>query len=142
MKELGILLGRVVQNEELSSVEEAETIRKKSLKFNTELVVSREIPFPDRTTDRFKHFLDKLSDVNSSPVYVWTPRTISCGTLLVPSLREIRNAFSFAINQEGILVFLTSDLCDRLLLDFWVSDSNEECLKIEIQGKHWRDIVY
>ena len=142
LNELEVLLGRVVKSEELGSVDEAEEVRRKSIKLSSGPISSCNIPFSDKNNDRFKQFLNKLISANSSPVFIWTPRTINCGILTIPDLSEIKMDFSFGINQEGILVFLTSDICDRLLLDFGVGETNEERLTIELQGNNWREIAY
>ena len=81
-------------------------------------------------------------DVNPSSIYVWTPRTIDCGALLVTSLAEIKFDFDFAINDEGILAFTTSDLADSLLLDFSNTSAGEEVLLVETQGPNWASVVY
>ena len=140
--ELGRLLGRVVQEEELGSLAQVTTIRAAALKFDTQPAISHDIPFTERKSDRFVRFIQCLSEANPSHVYVWTPRTILCGVILVPSLNAIKLDFDFDINHEGVLVFLTSDLSDRLLLDFSTTDMNEQRLNIELQGRYWSRVSY
>lgn len=142
LEELGALLGRAVLQEELGSLEHVKTIREALQKLDGQPVTSCEIPFAERKTDRFKRFIQRLIEANPSPVYVWTEHSIDCGLLLVPSLSEIKFDFDFSINADGVFVFRTSDLCDRLLLDFSISHTNEQILQIETQGEHWLDVVY
>lgn len=142
LEELGALTGRAVQADELGSLEQAAAMRLNAQKFDAESSVACEIRFSDRNSERFKKFLQRLRDVNSSAVYVWTPRTISCGALLVPSLDEIKFDFDFTINDEGILAFTTSDLGDSLLLDFSRTPTGEQIMKVEAQGPNWAKAAY
>ena len=73
---------------------------------------------------------------------MWTQRTIDCGVLLVPALMAIRWDFDFAVNEEGILAFVTGDLADRLLLDFSELPTGEQRMKIETQGVNWEGVTY
>ncbi|MDB3935502.1 hypothetical protein N9383_02140, partial [Granulosicoccus sp.] len=98
--------------------------------------------FADRSSERFKNFVKRLNDANPFPVYLWSPRTIDCGALLVPSLNVISFDFEFKVNDEGIFVFLSSDLLDKLLLDFFTQTNGEQRLKIETQGTTWGRVTY
>ena len=118
LKELTELAGRPVQARELGSVEQAATIREAGKKFTLQVTACSEGLFSDLSSDRFSNFLTKLHQANPSPVYLWSPRTIDCGALVVPSLSSINFEFEFTVNTEGILVILSTDLVDRLLLDF------------------------
>ena len=142
LEELAVLAGRTVQAGELGGVEQAASIREVGKKFSVSEASSSEISFVDRSTERFKDFIKRLHGENPSPVYVWSPRTIDYGTLLLPSLGAIKFDFDFAVNEEGILVFLTNDLEDRLLLDFFILPTDEKRLKIETQGTNWGSIIY
>lgn len=142
LEDLGALLGRVVLQEELGSLEHVNTMREASQKFIDLPVTKREILFSERRMDRFRKFIERLSEANPAPIYVWTEHTIDCGLLLVPSLSDIRFDLDFSINTNGVFVFTTSDLYDRLLLDFSLSDTNEHRLQVETQGEHWSEVVY
>lgn len=142
LEELGALTGRSVQADELGSLEQAAAMRMAAQRFDAQSSARCEIRFSDRNSGRFKKFLQSLMDANPSSVYVWTPRTIDCGALLVPSLDAIRFDFDFAINDEGILAFTTSDLGDSLLLDFLSTPTGEQVMKIETQGPNWARAVY
>jgi hypothetical protein len=137
LEELSILAGHPVQVNELSHVDQAASIREAGKKFALQATTISEISFSNRNENLFKIFTKKLYDANPSPVYVWTPRTIECGAFLLPSICAVNFSFDFTINEEGILVFLTNDLIDRLLLDFTSLPSGEERLRIETQGENW-----
>lgn len=142
LKELGALTGRTVQADELGSLEQAASIRTEAQKFINQPPTVCEIRFSDRCSERFKEFLQRLKDANSLPVYVWTEHTIDCGALLVPSIDTIKFDFDFAINDEGILAFITRDLGDSLLLDFSSTPMDEQVMKIETRGANWGTVIY
>lgn len=141
LEELSELSGRQVQLAELGSIEQAAAIREAGKAFVSQSVTTSEILFSERSSQRIKGFVKRLSEANSSPVYVWSPRTIDCGAFQLPSLCIINLDFSFNINEEGILVFLTADLLDRLLFDFFSLPTGEQRLKIETQGENWGRIM-
>lgn len=140
--ELGALTGHPVRADELLRPEQTAVLRATRQKFGAQTTASSEIPFSDRGSERFKGFVRRLHDANPSPLYVWTQRTIDCGTLLVPSLMAIRWDFDFDVNEEGILAFMTSDLADRLLLDFSELPTGEQRMKVETQGANWEGVAY
>lgn len=142
LEELGSLTGRVVQPDELCSLEQVVVMRQTAKELAAQHAVVFEIPFSDKGSSRFKTFIQKLKDANSSPVYLWTPRTMNCGALLVPSIGEIKFDFDFAINDEGILSFTTNDFRDSLLLDFTNTPMGEHFMKVETQGEHWAKVSY
>lgn len=142
LKELTVLAGRPVQANELGSVEKAVSVRKAGQKFSTLDAASFEIPFADLSSERFRRFVRKLYNANPSSVYVWSPRTIDCGVFLMPSIAAINFDFDFEINEEGILVFLTNDLKDRLLVDFFILSQSHKRSKVEVQGNNWGEIIY
>lgn len=142
LEELSALTGRRVQADELGSIEQAASIREDCQRFSTQASRVIEIPFSDRSSERFEKFVQGLSKANSASVYVWTPRTISCGTFLMPSINAVRFAFDFAVNTEGIFVFVTSDLKDRLLLDYSDSPAGGRIMKVETQGTNWVGVTY
>jgi hypothetical protein len=142
LEELSALTGRQIRADELGSIEQAASIREDCQKFSAQASRVTEIPFPDRKLERFKKFVRRLSRANAASVYVWTPRTISCGVFLMPSIDAVRFDFDFAINEEGILVFVTSDLEDRLLLDYSNSPAGGRIMKVETQGTNWVGVTY
>jgi len=142
LEELVALTGRVVKAEELGNLEQVVELRQAAHRHSVEPTATCEISFSERTSDRFDGFLKRLTAANPLPVYVWTPRTIDCGAFIAPSLAAINFGFDFAINDEGILSLTTTDLCDSLLLDFSVSASGDQRLKLERQGAHWFHVEY
>jgi hypothetical protein len=142
LNELTGLIGRPVHAEELGSLEQVNSIREVGQKFSSLISQKCEIPFSERCSERFKDFLQRLDDANPSSIYIWTPRTINCGVLLVASLAVVRFDFDFSVNEDGIIVFLTSNLEDRLLLDFSGLPGSEQIMKIETQGANWVNVPY
>jgi hypothetical protein len=142
LEELSALTGRSVQADELGNLEQAAAMRVAAQKFITQPFARYEIKFSDKSSERFRKFLQRLTEANPSSVYVWTEHTIDCGALLVASLAAIRFDFDFAINDEGILVFTTSDLADKLLLDFSSTPAGEQVMTVETQGPNWASAIY
>lgn len=142
LDELSTLTGHQVQVDELESLERTKKLQECSKKFLTNIPKIYEILFSEMYEDRFKAFIDRLNVANPSSVYVWTPNTIDCGVLLVKSISAIKFDFDFSINEDGILAFSTSDLEDRLLLDFSISKKHGKIIKIETQGSNWERVIY
>jgi hypothetical protein len=142
LEEISSLVGHRVQANDLVSVVDTISIQENIQKFILKPKLSWVIPFSDRGLERFGIFIKTLQKANPSPVFIWTPRTADCGTFLVQSLDMIRFDFDFLINPEGILVFVTDDFADRLLLDFSRSQVGEQMMEIEIQGDNWMNATY
>lgn len=142
LEELSALTGRSVQADELGSLEQAAAMRMAAQKYVAQPFARYEIKFSDRSSERFRKFLQRLTDANPSSVYVWTEHTIDCGALLVASLAAIKFDFDFVINDEGILAFTTSDLADKLLLDFSSTPAGEQVMTVETQGPNWASVAY
>jgi hypothetical protein len=140
--DLGKLLGRTVFSHELCTLEQTARLQQESTQLRIQRVMSCEIPFMDMDTEHFRSFIQRLSDANPSPIYIWISHTIDCGALRVPSLMAVNFESDFPIIEGEIVVLATSDLKDRLLLDFFVSDDGKEMLKIETQGEHWQKVPY
>jgi len=62
--------------------------------------------------------------------------------LKASSLRDVKFDFEFDAIEMGLLSITTSDFRDRLLLDWFESDSNDRRLILEIQGVHWAEARY
>lgn len=142
LAELSALTGGSVQDDELVSLEQTAALREAQQKFGALPMSFSEISFSERGSERFREFVRRLHDANPSPVYVWTQRTIDCGALLIPSLMAIRWDFDFAVNEEGMLAFVTSDMADSLLLDFSELHDGEQRMKVETQGANWEGVAY
>jgi hypothetical protein len=101
-----------------------------------------QIPFEEKLTVRFKNLVNALHEMNSSPIYVWTPLSNDCGLLQVESLRSVDYSFGFDVVPEGLFSLVTVDLLDEMLLDFSEDDRGKRILEIELYGLHWSGIGY
>jgi hypothetical protein len=81
--------------------------------------------------------VDVLEKMNPVGVYIWTPASNVCGVLAPVSLQTIQWGFGFDLIKEGILVLLTADLADKMLLDFSQNSSGDHDLEIEVSGSKW-----
>lgn len=137
LKELSEISGRTVEQRELFSVEETDLLKSQLAKFNDTEKVSFELTPADLTSERFKRFISSLEKVNSSPVFIWIEKTNDCGALKLPSLSNVSFDFEFKQLPDGVILFLTDDLRNSLLIDF-----DDESLVVEVQGDDWLDVSY
>lgn len=143
LAELSALVQRNVTPDELTTAQKVDDLKQIGLaNFAGQPTAVVELPFEALTHPRFKAYVESLSLACSSPVYVWTPRTLDCGALLLPSLKAVHFDFDFTINQEGILTFATEDMTNRLLLDFSEGDDRARRVTSETQGACWYTVPY
>jgi len=140
--ELAVLIGRPVHADELGDLEQVLELQEAAKKFVEQPLRTCEILFSERCSEQFNEFVERLHNANPSPVQIWTPRTIDCGIFIVPSIAAIRFDFEFTVNEDGLLIFSTTDSRDRLLLDFSEAPTGEQVMKIETQGIHWLAVPY
>src|SRR5262249_3594428 len=129
-------------DQDLLSLDETEAIRQKAKSRSERPSGRTEIPFSEKGGARFQAVVGRLHDANNSSVYVWQPLANVCGLLRPVSLDEVEFAFEYDLNPEGIVVVLTTDLVDKLLLDYSVDASNRQMLEIELSGRNWGAVRY
>lgn len=142
LRELGQLVGRALMPDDLISVEETESLRVQALSVVRAPSWRCEIPFGDMQSSRFARFVDALQKANPSPIYVWTPLSNVCGLLRPIPLLDVRFDFEFTALPDGILVILTADFQDQMLLDFSEGEDAGQLLEVEGAGAHWGQIKY
>ncbi|WP_410209746.1 hypothetical protein [Aquirhabdus sp.] len=135
-------LNKSISIEQLASLEETEVIRAESSKTSSLSISSYEISLTKSTAMQFYNFFKKLYASNSSPVYVWIEYVSDCGVLLIDSILAIREDFDFSPDDNGVIVFTTSDNQDRLSLNFWSNINGEQRLTIEAQGNNWQKVEF
>ena len=142
LAELGILSNRIVDEEAISADISEVLDSNQSHSLESFPVLKFSMPFYELKGEKFKTFIEELFSRNDGEIYILTPRTKACGLFKVSSINSISFQFPFEINPEGILVFLTSDLKDKLLLDFSLDSSGKKMLEIEVRGQHWSNAMY
>ena len=141
LSELSCLTGHKVERFDLLSPERTSSIRDQVRLTPPSPSVAWETGFREKETPRFRKFLERLHSSNASDVYLWTPATNICGLLPPLPRRAVNFDFPFNLNPEGILTVLTSDLQDRLILDY--SEAKEGArLEIEAAGPHWSTVEF
>lgn len=135
LKELAVLVGRPVREEELSSLEQMESVRRKPGSIPKECY-SIEIPFAAKSDQKFEKYTKQLTTLNPAPLYIWTDRSNDCGLLKVNSLSQIVFSFPFDLNMDGIISIVTSDLADSMVLD-WSEEYGKKILVVETHGIQW-----
>ena len=142
LAQLSQLAGREVRSEDLLSLEETNAIRKKSKETQRAPAWRRDLAFSDKSSDRFRKLVDALEQLNPSPVFIWTHLSNVCGLLRPVPLRSVNFDFAFNVDPEGILVVVTSDLCDKMLLDYSLGPDDAQLLELEISGRSWGTSQY
>jgi len=142
LRELGQFVGRALMPDDLISVVETESLRVQALSVVRAPSWRCEIPFGDMQSPRFARLVDALQKANPSPIYVWTPLSNVCGLLRPVPLLDVRFNFEFTALPDGILVILTADFQDQMLLDFSEENHAEQLLEVEVSGAQWGQTKY
>lgn len=137
LAELRQLVGRDVAKEELLSVDETETIRARASEVEYSPAWRTQMEFSAKAGNRFRRFIRELHELNPSYVYVWMPLSNVCGVLPPVAISDINFDFDFALNPEGVLVVLTTDFSDKMVLDFSDADGGGKVLEVEVAGQNW-----
>lgn len=124
---------------DLLSVNEMEDIRAKSKRLDDFPIVKSKIKFSSLNGSTFLEYIKKLQKLNDQSIYIWTNNANGLGLYRADSLSAITWGFPFEIN-EGIIVFIASDLEDKLIFDFFLDEKNNELVEIEAQGKNWSKV--
>lgn len=140
--ELGMLANKVVNKDDLSSVEEVDEVRAGTANLENLTTEKFKVGFSEKDGSQFQSYIQGLYDTNNEQVYLWTGKTNSCGLYKVGSIKDVNFSFSFDLNEEGIVVFLSVDMKDKLLLDFSIDSSGNEIVEVESQGLNWPNIKY
>lgn len=142
LSQLKALTKRDVTEEDLLPLDIVEQIREKSKYLTQKPKRKFVIPFEKKVGPRFQRFVQNLGDLNPNPVYVWTELTNSCGLFEVCSITLFNFDFEYSVNRQGVIVLLTEDLADKMVLDFGADASGAYLLEIELIGDHWTTVPY
>jgi hypothetical protein len=137
LAELSQLTGTIVTRDALLSVEDTEAIRERSKTMVRVPTWTETLDFSEKEGARFLRFIGSLSELNPSDVYIWVPHSRACGLLPPVPLETIQWGFSFNFSPDGIFSLVTSDLCDKMLIEFSETATGRRELEIEISGPHW-----
>lgn len=137
LAEFEVLSGRTIREDELLPLDLTPSIRERSKAVLKGKPVKKwNVAFRERCSEQFDRFVDSLFALNPSTVYVWTNRANTCGLLQLGSIRHVNFCFDFSALSDGIVVFLTSDLRDNMLLD-WEEADGDQRLTVELTGENW-----
>uniref|UniRef100_UPI000B0EE6E3 hypothetical protein n=2 Tax=Leptospira santarosai TaxID=28183 RepID=UPI000B0EE6E3 len=89
------------------------------------------IPFEEKSTEKFKHFVNNLYSKNQNPIYIWTELSNDCGIYEIDSILDFNFNFSFEVNSMGLIHLVSKNLKDQIVLDF-SEDNNERLLEVEL----------
>lgn len=142
LTELAQLARRTPSEGDLLSLDATEEIRRRAEGLREKPCTTFQVAFEERLSRRFADFIERLYRSNSSPVHIWTHRSNSCGVLRLDSVLEFVPGFAYDVNSEGIIVLLTSDLQDRMTLEFSEDPQRGRVLDMELCGDHWAAVDY
>lgn len=142
LQELKTITGHPVLEKQVVDLDKIEVIRSQASRIDKFPVSKITIPFSDKVSKRFSHFVEQMREKNASPIYIWTQNTNSCGLFKIDNISQFDFSFPFEINKEGIIVFLASNFRDKLILDFSLNEKSEQVLEVEAQGENWPSLVY
>ncbi|MBM9575787.1 hypothetical protein JWG45_01345 [Leptospira sp. 201903070] len=117
-----------------------EEIRQKAIS-KSEPKKNINMQFEEKSTKRFKDFIQNLYSKNQNPIYIWTELSNDCGIYEINSILEFNFDFSFDINDKGLIHLLSINLKDEMILDF-SNNYNEYELEVELCGPNWIHIDY
>ena len=140
--ELGTLADKTVNRVDLSSVEEVNDVRTMASNLDGLLATKFNINFSEKDGVNFNNYIQSLYEANGKQVYLWTSKTNVCGLYRVDSIKDVNFSFPFDINDEGVVVFLSADMKDKLLLDFYIDSTANKVVEVEVQGLNWPNIKY
>ena len=140
--ELGMLANKAVNKSDLSPVEEVDEVRAGASNLENLPTEKFKVGFSEKDGSQFSRYIQGLYDANNEQVYLWTGKTNTCGLYKVGSIKDVDFSFPFDLNEEGIVVFLSVDMKDKLLLDFSIDSSGNEIVELESQGLNWPNVKY
>lgn len=141
LKELATLLGRNVTESELGSPTSVRNLAKRSDRLVFAPSAVWQVPFQTKHSEEVRGILRRIEDVNRDRVLLLTPRSRSCGSIVVQSVGALNLDFPFSLNPEGIFTLVAEDACNRLVFDFFRDENGVEVLELEIQGAAWTSVV-
>ncbi len=140
--ELGILANKTVNKSDLSSIDKVDKVKAGASNLENFPIERFKVDFSEKDESRFANYIQGLYSTNSEQVYLWTSKTNICGLYRVDSIKDVNFLFPFELNDEGIVVFLSADLKDKLLLDFSIDSTDNRIIEVEAQGANWSGIKY
>ncbi|EHA1126485.1 hypothetical protein FG475_15295 [Vibrio navarrensis] len=137
LKTLSMLVGRCVEQNELSSIDLMEEVRTSASRLSEKNKTTFRTRVDELNSTRFMNFVDELNKKNSSKIYIWLEKTNYCGLFKCNSLFDIKYQYVLDSVSDGVIVFLTDNLTDKLLIDF-----DDAHLEIEVQGENWHNVKF
>lgn len=140
LKELNLLSIRKIEVNDLITLEETKMIIHKRQEIGKS-IPSEKLVLKFEDKDRLLSYLSKMAELKKGKIYLFIEYTKNCGALLLNSLKDFNYNFSFSDEHSGIISFLSEDLKDKLVLDFY-EDTGQHILEIETQGYVWNSVLW
>lgn len=139
---MGSLANTTVNRSDLSTIDSVNEVKAKATKLENFPTENFSINFSDKKSGRFCKYIESLYKANGERVYLWTSKSNDCGLYSVGCIKDVDFSFPFELNTEGMLVLLSLDINDKLLLDFYIDSCGSKVIDIEAQGLNWTNIKY
>ncbi|GEM_PF-4649113 len=137
LSQLSMLSGQQVLTSDLSELDEVFEVKQRSVKIAEEDQNQFEIPLGELSSERFQKYIATLRVANSSPVIIWLHATNDCGFIVLSNIEAFNFQFSAEDFPRGIIVLLSEDCNDKMILDFDLKN-----VEIEAVGRHWSLVRY
>lgn len=113
------IIEKITNNDfEILSIVETDEIIKNELKLK--LVFSKKILFKDK--EELKSIIFEHISVDNS-IYVFTSLSRDCGAILINNINSFNFDFNFSDDLSGIISLISSDIRNKILLDFYEEDN-------------------
>ena len=130
-------LENITSSSKLVTLEESDEIieRVKTIQYNNlvnfkinSLIFTNKIPL--------KCVFDLIAKVDFQHIYISLGYSEYCGLAETPSINSFNTDFSFNAEHTGLIVLYSSDIQNKLLLDFY-EEAGGKFLDIEVYGELW-----
>jgi hypothetical protein len=101
-----------------------------------------ELAFGEQLSHRFTDYISQLNHQNSSRIGVWIEHSIEYGALCLENISSVRFDFPFDFDRNGIVVFATIDLKEKMLIELIEHSEGVVTLRVEVSGASWKNVFY
>jgi hypothetical protein len=142
LRVLSTLTDKSILRDDLISLADTISLLDKMKDLRSQASQKIEIEFAQKKSKDFSKFIHALTVSKEMPVYVWSEGASVCGLFKTHSLQDINFNFEYGIDGNGVFSFISSDLKDELLLDFYETSDGKRMIKIEVFGNTWAKVKF
>jgi hypothetical protein len=142
LQTLSLFSRKPIQESDLLSVAETAFISGNWKSKTSPFSFGFEVAFGERLSYHFSEYISQLNRQNGSKIGIWIEKSIEHGALCLENINAICLDFPFNFDRNGIVVFATIDLKDKMLFDLIDSSVGSETLRVEVSGESWKNVIY